>query len=286
MEFKMQTDLAVAIPKEFIFNFEELETELTERLHYYNNLVITEDSIKEAKDDLANLRKLKEAIETQRKEIKKQCMAPYLALEEKVKRLTALIDAPINSINGQVKTYDELEKAKKRCEIEAAYDELVPDNLREIIPFGRICNPKWLNKTTTMKSITEEIVTLVKRTNVDMVLMDGLDPAYLGAVRSKYIETLDIDAALKERDKLMAAQEAFRQREAQRAAFQAQAETKPPVAAQEPVREPAPPMPQPRADEKRWVLKLEFPAITRGQADALKKFLQANNIEFINITNN
>lgn len=279
MEFKMQTDLAVVMPKEFIFNFEELEAELTERLHHYNNLIITEDGIREAKDDLAKLRKLKEAIETQRKEVKKQCMAPYLALEEKVKKLTALIDAPISAINGQVKTYEEQEKEKKRCEIEAAYDELVPDNLREIIPFERILDPRWLNKTTTMKSITEEISTLAKRVNVDMALMEGVDPAYLGAVRSKYIETLDIHVALQERDKLMAAEAAFRQREAQRAAFQAQTEMKPPAPIQEPVREP---VPLPRKEEKLHDLSLAF-RITQAQANALKQFLEETHIIYTKI---
>lgn len=275
MEFKMQTDLAVAIPKEFIFNFEELETELTERLHYYNNLVITEDSIKEAKDDLAKLRKLKEAIETQRKEIKKQCMAPYLALEEKVKRLTALIDAPINSINGQVKTYDELEKAKKRCEIEAAYDELVPDNYREIIPFERIFNPKWLNKSTTMKSIVEDIQTLAMRTKVDMVLLYGIDPMYSTAVKAKYMETLDINVALEYRDSLMAAESAFQETDTQRAIIQPPVEKAPPVAVQEPVRAPS-------KEERLYSLRLEF-QLTQAQSYQLKDFLTRTGIKYTKI---
>lgn len=286
LELRMTTDLETALPAEIVFNFDELEKALAARVEHYNHLVVTEDAIQEAKADRANLRKLREALEDSRKDTKKKWNLPLATYEERMKKLVARIDAPIASIDGQVKAFEEREREAKREEIRAVYDEQVPEDFREIIPFERILNPRWLNKTTTMKSITEEIVTLVKRTNVDMVLMDGLDPAYLGAVRSKYIETLDINVALMERDKLMAAETAFRQREAQRAAFQAQAETKPPVAAQEPVREPAPPVPQPRADEKRWVLKLEFPAITRGQADALKKFLQANNIEFINITNN
>lgn len=278
MEFKMQTDLAVVMPKEFIFNFEELEAELTERLHHYNNLIITEDGIREAKDDLAKLRKLKEAIETQRKEVKKQCMAPYLALEEKVKKLTALIDAPISAINGQVKTYEEQEKEKKRCEIAAAYDELVPDNLREIIPFERILDPRWLNKSTTMKSIEEAITKIAQRTNVDLTLLEMTDPKHTAAVMAKYIETLDVTTAMNHRDQLLAAEAAFRQREAQRA-VQAQAEMKPPAPIQEPVREP---VPLPRKEEKLHDLSLAF-RITQAQANALKQFLEETHIIYTKI---
>ena len=42
-----------------IANLEQLKEELVPRLEKYNNLVVTEDSIKDAKADKANLNKLK-----------------------------------------------------------------------------------------------------------------------------------------------------------------------------------------------------------------------------------
>lgn len=293
LELKMTTDLATAIPAEIGFNFEELEAELQRRLEHYNHLVVTEDAVKDAKDDRANLRKLRDAIDTRRKEVKKQCEAPYKAFEEKVKRLTALIDAPIAAIDGQVKKFEELEREAKLKEIEAAYDELVSEERREIIPLARIMDKKWLNKGTTMKSIREDIATIDRRTYVDISFIDAAaDPEYLTAVRAKYIETLDVNKAMDHQADLKAAAERFRAQEAARAerAAQAaawagrvpQAEEKPPVAVQEPVREPAP-APQPRADEKRYLLRLEFPSITQPQATALKQFLESNNIQFTKI---
>ena len=50
MEFIMSTDLTTALPKEIGFNFEELKAELAEKLDYYNNLVVTEDTIKEGNE--------------------------------------------------------------------------------------------------------------------------------------------------------------------------------------------------------------------------------------------
>ena len=296
LELRMTTDLATAIPEEIGFNFEELEAELQKQLHHYNTLVVTEETIKEGKEDRANLRKLREAIETRRKEVKKQCEAPYKAFEAKVKRLTALIDTPIAAIDSQVKTFEEREREQKHGEIAAAYDELVPENLREIIPLDRILDNKWLNKGTTMKSIREEIGKRVERTNVDMALIDGVNPKYMSAVLQKYIETLDVATALNYQDELIAAEERFKAQEAARAERAALAaaragrvphvEEKPTVAVQEPIRESASaPASQSGAEERRYLLRLEFPTITRGQADALKAFLKANNIEYINITN-
>ena len=295
MELRMTTDLETALPAVIDFNFEELKTELTERLHHYNTMVVTEDSIQEGKADRANLRKLRDAIETRRKEVKKRCEQPYKSFEAQVKELVALIDAPIAAIDGQIKTFEDQQRQQKYEEIQAIYDEQVPDTIRDIIPLQRILDPTWLNKGTSKKKITEAIETLVKRTNVDMALLDSVNPKYMAAVQTRYVETLDITQAMNYQNELLAADERFRQqeeerqrREAQRAAWASQvppAEEKPPVAVQEPVREPAvAPVPQSNAD-KLYTLRLEF-RLTRGQADALKQFLNSSHIEYTNITNN
>lgn len=289
LEMKMTTDLQTAFPAEIGFNFEELKAELTERLHHYNTLVVTEDAIKEAKEDLAKLRKLKEAIESRRKEVKKKSMEPYDVFEKKVKELTSLIDKPVASINRQVKTFEEQEKQKKYEEIAAKYDELVPDAIKEIIPLQRILDQSWLNKTTSMKKITEAIETRVSRTNVDLALIEGANPKYMAAVRSKYIETLDVATAMDYQDELAAAEERFRQqeearaqREAQRAASVSQTpqeKKNQPVAVQEPHREPAPQCIQ---EEKLYSLRLEF-HLTMDQANALKRFLANSEIKYTKI---
>jgi hypothetical protein len=56
MDFKLQTDLNT-LPSVIEFNYSELKAEMTERLKYYNNLVVSENSIKSAKADKANLNK-------------------------------------------------------------------------------------------------------------------------------------------------------------------------------------------------------------------------------------
>lgn len=321
LELRMTTDLATALPQEIGFNFEELEVELRQRLEHYNHLVVTEDSIKEAKDDRADLRKLKDAIEARRKDVKKQCEAPYKAFETKVKRLTALIDAPIAAIDGQVKTFEEQERQKKYGEVSAAYAEIVPENLRDIIPLSRIMDQRWLNKTTTMKSIREALEDKAKRVNVDVALLDGVNPKYMAAVRTMYIKTLDITAAMNHQDELMEADARFQAQEAARQQRMAQAaarlgqippaEEKPPVAVLEPVREPVrEPAPQPPVSEKLYPLSLKFnldPAhevalveyllthairhelkvdfhLTKAQAAALKQFLADNNIQYQKIS--
>ncbi len=136
MEFVMGNSLET-LPKTIDFNFEELKGQLAESLALYTGLVVTEDGIKGAKEDRAKLNKLREALENKRKEVKRECMAPYTDFEAKVKELVGLIDQPIAAIDAQLKEYEEKRRADKRAAILEIYEETVGE-LRALLPFEKL----------------------------------------------------------------------------------------------------------------------------------------------------
>ena len=265
MEFVMSTDLNTALPKEIGFNFEELKTELSERLEYYNGLVVTEETIKEGKAERAKLSKLREAVEAKRKEVKRECMAPYTDFERKVKELVAIIDAPIAAIDGQIKAFDDLRLEEKRADIRRAYEAIVPGEQRDIIPLERVFDPKWLNATVKMKAAEEALAEIVRRTDGDLLVLDTVKPEFAAAVRTRYVETLDIGAALRYKQALRDAEETAKRR----------ATT--PVRASATVNIPSAEPVYPR--EKMYLLRLEF-YLTQPQATVLKQFLVENGIDY------
>ena len=280
LELRMDTDLQTALPSEIGFNFEELKAELAERLEHYHNLVVTEDGLKEAKADRAKLNKLRTAIDTRRKDIKKEYMKPYTEFEGKIKELTLLIDQPIKAIDTQLESYEERRKQAKMEKIQDAYEETLnawSSTIRDIIPLERILDPKWLNATTSMKSVGEDLENWAKRVNADLLALDTVEEAYQAAVREKYIATLDVSAAMAHMDQLKAAEEAFRAREEEKKereraemaravekAAQAKAETQ---------------IPEPDPQPKLHILRLEF-QITKDQALALRGFLDEQKISY------
>ena len=280
MEFRLTTDLDTALPAEISFNSEEIEAWLTERLDHYTHLVVTEDTIRESKDDIARLRKLRDAIDTRRKDVKKQWMAPYTAFETQVKRLTALIDKPILAIDGQLKGFEEQRKEEKRQQISAVYDETVPHELKSIITLDRIMDPKWLNATVSMKKVSEAMADIVKRTQADMLILDTVEPEFKAAVLDHYMRTRDVMAALQYKQSMMAAQEAARKREEAKAEQVAAEQVK---AATEPAREAEKvPETEPAQAEPVYVLRLEL-HLTQAQSRALKQFLVDNGIDHMKI---
>lgn len=281
MEFVMSTDLNTALPKVIGFNFEELKAELTARLDYYNSLVVTEDTIKEGKAERAKLSKLREAVEAKRKEVKREYMAPYTDFESKVKELVTIIDAPIAAIDGQLKAFDDLRREDKRAEIRKAYETIVPAEIQAIVPLERIFDPTWLNATVKTKAVEAELTTMVQQTEDDLQVLDMVEPEFAAAVRARYMETLNIGAALRYKQTLVAAAEAAKRRSEAMAA---------PAAA--PAQEPEPVQEEPDAhvvepvqDEepvKLYRLRLEI-HLTQYQANALKRFLEENGIAYMKI---
>lgn len=272
MEFKMTTDLATALPNEIIFNFDELKTALEERLHYYNTLVVTEDTIKDGKEERAKLNKLKTAVDTYRKDVKKRWNAPYNAFEARVKELTALIDQPIAAIDGQLKGFEETKKAEKQQEIQEYYNATVAPYLQTVIPLERIQKPDWLNATKSIKKVQLEIVEAIAKVTADLECLNTMpSDDFTAAVRAKYMETLDITAALNHRKALQAAATAFDtvQNNPPRNTVM------PPAPDREPEREPMAP---PAKEEKLYTLRLEM-HLTKAQADCLKKYLIDNGID-------
>lgn len=281
MEFVMGNSLE-ALPKTIDFNFEELKTQLASSLELYTGLVVTEDGIKSAKDDRAKLNKLREALETKRKEVKKECMAPYTDFEGKVKELVALIDQPIAAIDGQLKAYEEQRRAAKRADILAIYEETVGE-LRSLLPFEKLWQDGWYNTGVSMKKIREAIVAAEAKAASDLEVLATVESEFAEAVKIKYLEHLDLNEALLERARLQERAKRLREYEEQRAKAAANLPEEQRMEAASRGAEQAANIPEPAAgaEQAETVYRLCFECmVTAAQAKELSDWLKARNIQF------
>ena len=67
----------VQLPEAILFNYDELKKELTEKVKTYETMAYTDDQIKDAKADRANLNKLKKALNDERIRREKEYMQPF-----------------------------------------------------------------------------------------------------------------------------------------------------------------------------------------------------------------
>jgi glucan-binding YG repeat protein len=187
--------------QEISFNNEEIKQELALRLEKYKGLVYSESSIKEAKTDRASLNKFKDAIETRRKEIKKQCLKPYEDFEAKVKEIVAMIDQPILAIDGQIKAFEQAKKDEKTETIKGFYADSAGD-LTELVPYEKVFNPRWLNVTCKEADIKKEITELFAKIETDLKVITELQSEYELQIKDTYLRAFDLTAALQEKKRL------------------------------------------------------------------------------------
>lgn len=137
-------------------NFEELKKELADHLEIYENMPVSLENKAERKKDLAMLRKVKKAVSDRRSEVKRQWLEPYNVFDTQVRELLGLIDRPVAVIDDQIKELESRERMKKLEEIESLFGEMAA-NYTEWLTLEMIFDDKWLNATTSMKKVKEEL---------------------------------------------------------------------------------------------------------------------------------
>lgn len=186
------------------FNYDELKQGLQENLEKYQNLVFTNETMKEGKETRAKLNKLKKALDDKRKEIKKQCLEPYNAFETKINELIALVDKPTLAIDNQIKAYEEALKEAKRQEIINYFNE---NNIfGELIKIDHPCfwDEKWLNSTKKIDDVKFEIDNRLNsiKSSLETIDITFKDCEFRGQMRDVFLKTLDLTQALNEKTRL------------------------------------------------------------------------------------
>ena len=263
MELKIYSPTEDGFIQKIEWNFEELKTEIAEKVEHYKSLVYTEDQMKTAKSDRANLRKFVDALESKRKEIKKQCLAPYEEFEKQMKALVSIVNEPITLIDNQVKSYEEEKKQEKFEEIIKIWND---SNAPEWLNINQVFDEKWLNASVTLKKVSEELEAKLETIKNNLVTLSNL-PEFSFEATEVYKQSLDINKAINEGQRLLEMQK-------RKAEYEA--------AAIKPA-EPAEELPQCPAPEtnKTWISFKAF--LTVEDATALRDFFKSRNIEFTRI---
>ena len=208
MELKVKS---FTIPEVIEFNYEELKKEIAERTEKYTNLVYTEEQIRDAKKDVAMLRKFTKALSDERIRVKKECMKAVEPFEEKVKELCAIVDTSIKNIDKQIKETEKRKKQEKYSEIHKYFEGTKKPEWLNLL---QVFNENWLNASTSMKSIQDEIVSELARIKHDLEIIAKM-PEFSFEATEVYKDTLDMTKAVQEIHRLSELQKKKAEQEAE-----------------------------------------------------------------------
>ena len=201
MELKIYNHSEEKFLQKIEFNYEELKQGFTKIANDYMNLVVTVDQVKVAKTDRANLRKLRTALNDEKKRVKNQIMAPYIVFEEQIKELMSILDKAIDNIDLQIKGYDEAQRNEKLAKVKEIYKECIGD-LDRLVPFEKIFKESWLNVSTSQKSIKEEISGIYEKVDKELKLINADGSHYVFEMKEEYLKNFDLTSAMAVKQKL------------------------------------------------------------------------------------
>lgn len=195
MELKIEQ---VAIPEKIAFNYEELKQELSDKVKMYETLVYTDDQIKNAKADRADLNRLKKALNDERIRREKEYMQPFNAFKAQINEIIGIIDKPMALIDKQIKEYEEQQRQEKKGKISEYFSS---SSYPEWLTLSMIWDDKWLNASVSMKSIQAEIDSRIATVENDLATLSELPEFAFEAIET-YKTTLDLNKSIAEGHRL------------------------------------------------------------------------------------
>lgn len=201
MEFRLINPTEDGFLRVIKWNKEELEAAVRHKIAAYQNVVYTEDNMKQAKADRAELNKLTKVIEERRKMVKKIINEPYDVFESELKEILALIQEPVGIIDKQVKAFEDQQRDEKKKSIQKSYDEVIGD-LADALHFEKVFDSRYLNQTYKLATAQDEVKAKVEKVRTDLETIDRLESKYKLNAKDVYIKTLDLSKALAENKRL------------------------------------------------------------------------------------
>lgn len=190
------------LPKIEIKDYEEIKKLAEEDTEKYKNYIVTDETLDCDIKKRAELRKIAKTIDTRRKEIEKDVSVPIKKFKEDCDYLKKLYEDSADLIDTQIKFFEEKQKVEKQKKCEEIYNQVISE-FKEQLPFEKIFNPKWLNKTTKESEIQKEIETMVNETRVALETIKSLKSEFELELVNTYFETMDISQAITKNNQLL-----------------------------------------------------------------------------------
>lgn len=186
-------------------NAEKIRDLVKSRIGQYSVENYNIENVDKAKADKALLNKAKKALNDERIKLERSFMQPFMEFKDVVNETVKLIDTAVKDIDTVVKEADEKAKQAKREQIEHVAEEAGVEKLG--IKLDLIFNEKWLNKSTSLKKVREEIDARLQQIKGDLETLKTFAEDY-DVLVVRYKENLNINETVAYANQLKAQREA------------------------------------------------------------------------------
>lgn len=177
-------------------NIKEVNDFAVKLNEYYSNVIFTEETLKEAKTEKANINKFKDKVADFRKKIVAEYNKPIELFEKTAKETEALLKETYANINLQVQKYEDKQKQEKEKEVKEYYQEYAKSNNLEWITEEKYYQMANINVTlsASIKSLMEQVKAFIDKIQDDLKLISTQQNEI--EILAEYKQTLNVSLAI------------------------------------------------------------------------------------------
>lgn len=193
------------------WNHEALKAAVSERMTAYKGIVYTEDQQAQAKADRATLNKLVGALDGFLRDERKKALEGFEETKKQVEEIKAIIIPCRDEIDAQDKKFTEFKKTEKRARILTELYNPMIGNLRDLVPYYRLHEAKWLNVTCSMNTVADALAKKIERISSGLASIDklDLDEALTEQAKVIFLKDFDLAAAINATERILKQREAL-----------------------------------------------------------------------------
>lgn len=178
-----------------VTNALEIQNWVKERLSDYSPENYT-GNVDDAKKARAELNKAADKLNSERLNLEREFMKPFNEFKDVVKQTTNLINDASNRLDRIVKAKELEEKELRKYDLKQLWDSKC-----DFIPFEKVLNPKWLNKTAKIDDISCQMKNMLHTINLNIkALEDNATDEEVVIDKAFYLECLDYNRTLNNRE--------------------------------------------------------------------------------------
>lgn len=182
-------------------NIAEAKAYALELKEYYSTLVFTDDQLQDAKSERASINKVVKKIADYRKSIIAEFKKPIETFEQTAKETEKILKETADFVDIQVKNFENKEKEEKKQHIEEIFIQQV-EELKGIVGLEKIFDEKWLNKTTKLATVEQEIVSKLDNLRQGLKAIEELHSEYELELKNTYLQDFDLANAIYKNNQL------------------------------------------------------------------------------------
>lgn len=253
-----------------------------------NNQLVTDETLKSAKNTRTVLRKELDAFETQRKFIKEQVNAPYEAFEKAYKEhIKVHYEKADSTLSAKIDEVQNRLLDDKWGRIKDYFTEFCAAQGIDFLIFERL--PLNITLSASDKSLKEQVANFIGEVSKSLQLIESLNEPdeFKAEMLTEYKQTLDVTRAIQNAQYRKQQREAELQRieEQKKRAEQARLATEERARETAPLQTPAQVQPAQEATQAQPAPELVQTTFTvqgtREQLQALKQYIISNNIQIL-----